>query len=245
MKYPQDQIKPYNNDRSKTEQVEQMFDHIAPAYDRLNHTLSFGIDKYWRKKAIKNLKKYSPNTIMDVATGTGDFAILTYEKIHPDKMVGIDISEGMMKVAKTKVEKKGLAQHILFEKEDCQNLSYHDNSFDAVTVAFGVRNFENLDQGLKEIYRVLTKEGHLVILELTSPTYFPMKQLYSFYSKKIIPFIGKTLSKDQNAYTYLPESIKLFPQKEEMINIIKKAGFTKAKYISLTMGICTLYIAQK
>ena len=245
MKYDQESIKPYNQEGEKSKQVEQMFDNIAPAYDKLNHILSFNIDKIWRNKAIKWLKKFKPQTIMDVATGTGDFAMLAYKKIKPEKLTGIDISEGMMNVGRQKVKKAGFEKHIHFEKEDCLCLSYPDNSFDAITVAFGIRNFESLDQGLAEMRRVLKPGGHLVILELTTPDKAPMKQLFRFYSQTVIPTIGKIVSSDNSAYTYLPSTIKAFPQGEIMQEIMLKAGLSEVRFKRLTFGICTMYTASK
>ncbi len=245
MNYPQEDIKPYNSDENKGKQVEKMFDNIASAYDKLNHTLSLGIDKRWRKKAINYLKPFAPKKMMDVATGTGDFAIQAYKMLQPDELLGTDISEGMMNVGRGKVNKLGLSEKIKFKKEDCTSLSFPNDSFDAITVAFGIRNFENLDKGLKEMYRVLNSDGHLVILELSEPEQFPMKQLYSIYSKVVIPTLGKLLSKDNSAYSYLPKSIKAFPQGEVMRRIIEKAGFKKVEFKRLTFGICTLYLASK
>lgn len=245
MNYPQEDIKPYNSDENKGKQVEKMFDNIASAYDKLNHTLSLGIDKRWRKKAINYLKPFAPKKMMDVATGTGDFAIQAYKMLQPDELLGTDISEGMMNVGRGKVNKLGLSDKIKFKKEDCTSLSLPNDSFDAITVAFGIRNFENLDKGLKEMYRVLNNDGHLVILELSEPEQFPMKQLYSIYSKVVIPTLGKLLSKDNSAYSYLPKSIKAFPQGEVMRRIIEKAGFKKVEFKRLTFGICTLYLASK
>lgn len=243
--YPQENIKPYNEDESKAAQVEKMFDNIAPAYDNLNHILSLGIDKSWRRKAIDCLKPYQPQHIMDVATGTGDFAIQACRVLHPQELIGTDISEGMMKVGREKVRQANLSDRISFAKEDCTALSFNDSRFDAITVAFGVRNFENLDLGLQEMYRVLMPGGHLVILELSVPEKFPMKQLYTLYSKVVIPSLGKLFSKDRSAYTYLPESIKAFPQGEVMQEIIRKAGFNEVRFRRLTLGICTLYFATK
>ncbi len=243
--YPQENIKPYDKNGSKKEQVEKMFDHIAPAYDNLNHLLSWGIDKSWRKKAINLLKPFRPRRIMDVATGTGDFAIKACRMLNPEELVGTDISEGMMNVGREKVKQMGLDRQISFAKEDCTALSFPDNRFDAITVAFGVRNFEDLDRGLREMRRVLAPGGHLVILELSTPERFPMKQLYSVYSKAVIPTLGKLLSKDRSAYTYLPQSIKAFPQGEVMQEIMLRAGFGQVSFKRLTMGICTLYFATK
>lgn len=245
MDYPQERIKPYGEEGEKSQQIEQMFDHIAPAYDRLNHTLSLGIDRLWRRKAISRLKPFHPNQILDVATGTGDFAILAYKKLRPEMLIGTDISEGMMNVGRYKVEKEGLSGHIRFAWEDATSLSFADNSFDAVTVAFGIRNFQEMDKGLKEMCRVLRTNGHLVILEFSTPRSFPMKQLYSIYSKVVIPLLGKAISKDKSAYTYLPESIKAFPQGEMMKSILQQAGFSHVQYQELTFGICTLYTATK
>ena len=243
--YPQESIKPYNEDEKKSVQVERMFDNIAPAYDQLNHTLSWGIDKSWRKKAINWLKPFQPQRMMDVATGTGDFAIQACRVLNPKELIGTDISEGMMNVGRQKVKDAGLEGRISFAKEDCTALTFPDNRFDAITVAFGVRNFEDLDKGLREMHRVLDANGKLVILELSEPDWFPMKQLYALYSKVVIPTLGKLLSKDRSAYTYLPQSIKAFPQGEVMKEIILKAGFSEANFKRLTLGICTLYTATK
>ena len=245
MDYPQEHIKPYGADGKKSEQVEEMFDNIAPAYDKLNHTLSMGIDRSWRRKAIKYLRPFRPRRIMDVATGTGDFAILACRELQPDSLIGTDISEGMMNVGREKVKKEGLSDKISFAREDCTSLSFADNRFDAITVAFGIRNFEDLDKGLSEMCRVLKPGGHLVILELTTPDRFPMKQLFAIYSKIVIPLLGKLLSKDNSAYHYLPDTIKVFPQGEVMKGVISKAGFGEVHFRRLTFGICTLYTATK
>lgn len=245
MNYPQENIKPYTKDGKKSEQVEQMFDNIAPAYDKLNHTLSMGIDRSWRKKAINTLRPFQPRKMMDVATGTGDFAILACQELQPDSLIGTDISEGMMNVGREKVKQVHLSDKITFVREDCTALSFADETFDAVTVAFGIRNFEGLDKGLSEMCRVLKPGGHLVILELTTPDRFPMKQLFNVYSKVVIPLLGKLISKDRSAYTYLPESIRAFPQGEIMQEVIRKAGFSQVTFQRLTFGICTLYVAVK
>ena len=244
MDYPQEHVKPYGNNGRKAEQVERMFDHIAPAYDRLNHTLSLGIDRRWRKHAIKWLKPFRPQQIMDVATGTGDFAILACRMLKPQQLSGTDISEGMMQIGREKVKEAGLEGSIRFQREDCEALSFPEATFDAVTVAFGIRNFEHLDRGLQEMCRVLRKGGHLVILELSTPSRFPMKQLYQIYSK-FIPLVGRLISHDNNAYTYLPESIRAFPQGEVMQESIRRAGFSEVKFRRLTFGVCTLYMATK
>lgn len=245
MKYPQETIKPYNQEEKKSLQVEKMFDNIAPAYDQLNHTLSWGIDKRWRRKAIEFLKPYQPQQLLDIATGTGDFALQAYRMLMPKKVIGTDISEGMMKIAKEKVKAAGLEQHISFAKEDGTCLSFPAEQFDAITIAFGIRNFEELDKGLQEMHRVLKKEGILVILELSEPDYFPMKQLYGIYSKVVIPTLGKFFSKDKSAYTYLPQSIKAFPQGKIMKEIMANAGFKEVNFKRFTLGICTLYTAKK
>lgn len=245
MNYPQENIKPYSKDGKKSEQVEQMFDNIAPAYDMLNHTLSMGIDRSWRRKAINWLRPFHPQRIMDVATGTGDFALLAYHHLQPKLLMGTDISEGMMNVGREKVKKEGLSDKIIFAREDCTSLSFADHTFDAITVAFGIRNFDDLDRGLSEMCRVLTPGGHLVILELTTPDRFPMKQLFGIYSKVVIPMLGKIFSKDNSAYRYLPQTIKAFPQGEVMQGIISRAGFSQVQFRRLTFGICTLYTATK
>ena len=243
--YPQEDIKPYNKEEQKAVQVEKMFDNIAPTYDSLNHILSLGIDKIWRRQAIKRLKPFHPQHMMDVATGTGDFAIQACRMLNPEELIGTDISEGMMNVGRGKVKQMGLDKQISFAKEDCTELTFPNNRFDAITVAFGIRNFEDLDKGLKEMHRVLVPGGHLVILELSEPVSCPMKQLYSIYSRGVIPFVGKIMSKDNGAYTYLPDSIRAFPQGEVMQDIIRKAGFQQVEFKRLTFGVCTLYFATK
>ena len=243
--YQQEAIKPYNERAEKGQQVEQMFDNIAPTYDKLNHRLSWDIDKGWRKKAIKYLEPFRPQTILDIATGTGDFAILSAEILHPQKLIGADISEGMMDIGRKKVHDKGLQEIISFEKEDCLALSYPDSSFDAVTAAFGIRNFANLDKGLQELCRVLKPGGHLSIVELTTPVSFPMRQLFHIYSHSVLPVYGRLISKDTNAYSYLTKTIEAFPQGERMTEILHDAGFSKATFKRLTFGICTMYMATK
>lgn len=245
MNHTRENIKPYGGGVGKTEQIEQMFDNIAGKYDVLNHTLSFGIDRNWRREAIDWLKPFAPRRIMDVATGTGDFAMLAFRELQPERITGTDISEGMMNVGRKKVEQQGLAGKIDFAREDSASLSFAGETFDAVTVAFGIRNFENLDKSLSEMYRVLKKGGKLVVLELTTPAGFPMKQLFSLYSNIAIPVMGRLLSKDKRAYTYLPRSIRAFPQGEAMRRIMGEAGFEKVEFKHLTFGICTLYTAAK
>ncbi|MBO4430856.1 MAG: bifunctional demethylmenaquinone methyltransferase/2-methoxy-6-polyprenyl-1,4-benzoquinol methylase UbiE [Bacteroidaceae bacterium] len=247
MMYEQEQIKPYGEEGSKREQVEQMFDNIAHSYDTLNHTLSFGVDKIWRKTAIDFLLKnrQSTDSVLDIATGTGDFAILAYDKLKANRIVGIDISEGMMAIGKEKVEKLGLADHITFQKEDCARMSFADDSFDAVISAFALRNFQNLDECLKEMHRVLKDDGHFSVVDLCTPVSFPMKQLFWLYKKAIMPTLGKLLSKDQTAYTYLPDTMDAVPQAERMQHIIEQAGFHNVNFKRLAFGMCILYTAEK
>jgi demethylmenaquinone methyltransferase/2-methoxy-6-polyprenyl-1,4-benzoquinol methylase len=243
--YDQEKIKPYGKQGDKGQLVEEMFDNIAPTYDALNHRLSWDIDKGWRRKAIGLLAPFHPQSILDIATGTGDFAILAAQMLHPEKLIGADISEGMMNIGKEKVKKLGLDDIVSFKKEDCMAMSFEDNTFDAVTAAFGIRNFQDLDRGLKEMCRVLRKGGHLSIAELTTPVSFPMKQLFHIYSHTFLPVYGKLISKDSSAYSYLTATIEAFPQGEKMMEILKKAGFSKVSFKRLTFGICTLYFAEK
>ena len=244
MNYDQEVIKPYG-EGEKAQQVEQMFDNIAPSYDKLNHRLSWNIDKGWRRKAIQRLAPYKPQTLLDIATGTGDFAILAAEMLRPQKLVGADISEGMMEIGRQKIREKGLDNIISFEKEDCTALSYPEATFDAVTAAFGIRNFADLDTGLREMCRVLKTGGHLSIVELTTPVTFPMKQLFHLYSHTVLPVYGRLISKDTSAYSYLTKTIEAFPQGERMVEILLKAGFSEANFKRLTFGICTMYFAKK
>lgn len=243
--YRQEEIKPYGLYGEKKEQVEAMFDNIAPTYDKLNHRLSWDIDKYWRRTAINAMRLKAPKKILDVATGTGDFAILAAERLHPDCIVGIDISEGMMQVGREKTIKCGLQDIVSFKKDDCSKMSLKTESFDAVMAAFGIRNFQNLEDGLAEMYRVLKPNGILCILELTTPAAFPMKQLFKIYSHTILPLYGRLISKDTSAYSYLTKTIEAFPQGEIMVDVFRKVGFSQASFRRLTFGICTLYIAYK
>ena len=242
--YEQEKITPYH-EGEKASQVEQMFDNIAPTYDKLNHRLSWDIDKGWRKKAIKALAPYQPQSLLDIATGTGDFAILAAQMLRPQKLVGADISEGMMEIGRQKVKTLALDNVVTFEKEDCLNLSYQSDTFDAVTAAFGIRNFADLDAGLREMYRVLKPGGHLSIIELTTPVTFPMKQLFHIYSHTVLPIYGRMISRDTSAYSYLTKTIEAFPQGERMMDILMKAGFAEASFKRLTFGICTMYLATK
>ena len=243
--YNQEKIKPYNSTDEKGKVVEEMFDNIASTYDTLNHRLSWNIDKSWRKKAIRRLAPFSPKTILDIATGTGDFAIMSAKMLLPKTLIGADISDKMMEIGRQKVKEEGLEGIISFQKEDCLNLTFPSNTFDAVTAAFGIRNFQDLEKLLGEMYRVLKKGGHLCIIELTTPISFPMKQLFKIYSKVVLPFYGRLISKDSSAYDYLNKTIAAFPQGETMMNILQSAGFTKTSFTRLTFGICTMYIAEK
>ncbi|MBF1499539.1 MAG: bifunctional demethylmenaquinone methyltransferase/2-methoxy-6-polyprenyl-1,4-benzoquinol methylase UbiE [Prevotella pallens] len=243
--YNQEKIKPYNSTDEKGKVVEEMFDNIASTYDTLNHRLSWNIDKSWRKKAIRRLAPFSPKTILDIATGTGDFAIMSAKMLLPKTLIGADISDKMMEIGRQKVKEEGLDGIISFQKEDCLNLTFPSNTFDAVTAALGIRNFQDLEKGLGEMYRVLKKGGHLCIIELTTPISFPMKQLFKIYSKVVLPFYGRLISKDSSAYDYLNKTIAAFPQGETMMNILQSAGFTKTSFTRLTFGICTMYIAEK
>lgn len=238
-------IKPYSNQQSgKKEQVAAMFNNIAKRYDFLNHFLSLGIDKIWRRKAINCLKDISTKYILDVATGTADLAIESL-RLNPEKVVGIDISDQMLEYGIQKIKKKNLEHIIFLQKGDSENIPFTEYSFDAITVAFGVRNFENLDKGLSEMYRVLKPKGRAVILEFSKPHKFPVKQFYTFYFKVILPLIGRVISNDKSAYTYLPDSVMQFPEKDDFINKLKSIGYTSCSYKSLSFGIATIYIGNK
>lgn len=243
--YEQEKIKPYNGLGEKGRLVERMFDSIAPTYDTLNHRLSLNIDKGWRKQAIKQLLPFAPKTVLDIATGTGDFAILAAQMLQPSRLVGVDISQRMMDIGQKKVVEAELQGIISFEKEDCLSLSFADETFDAVTAAFGIRNFQDLDRGLTEMCRVLRKGGHLSIVELTAPISAPMRWLFKVYSHTFLPLYGRLISKDKEAYRYLTATIEAFPQGDRMVDILRKAGFSKASYRRLTFGVCTMYFATK
>jgi len=237
-------IKPYKSESNKKEQVEQMFDNIAHRYDFLNHFLSLGIDKLWRRKAINKLKPINPSKILDIATGTGDLALAAL-RLKPTEIVGIDLSEEMLNYAKIKIDKAGKSNIIKFEKGDSEHINYQDNTFDAAMVAFGVRNFENLQQGIDEINRVLVPGGKLVVLEFSKPKNFIIKGIYNFYFFRILPFFGRIFSKDQRAYTYLPESVGAFPDGPDFLRYMAKAGFNELTCKPLTFGIASIYTGIK
>lgn len=239
-----DPITPYNNNESKKEQVAQMFDNIAFRYDFLNSLLSLGIHKGWRKKCIRKIAAKKPQRILDVATGTADFAIEA-NKLKPKSIIGIDISEGMMKFGREKIAKRHLQDIITLQYGDAETCDLPDNSIDAITVGFGVRNFENLEKGLANMRRILKPGGQLCILEFSSPRKFPMKQFYHFHFKYITPTLGKMFSKDTRAYTYLPESIKAFPDNERFTAILEKVGYKNASFSSVGLGLAAIYLAEK
>ena len=236
-------VTPYNNLETKKKQVTKMFDNIAGSYDFLNHTLSLGMDNIWRKIAIKKLSN-NPATILDIATGTGDFAI-SASKYTNATITGIDISQGMLDVGVEKINKKGLTNRIQLQLADSENLPFQDNSYDAITAGFGVRNFEDLNKGLSEMYRTLKSGGKVAILEPSEPTHFPLKQFYKLYFHHILPFIGGIISKDKNAYSYLPDSVSAFPSGNNFLTELVKVGFKESKHIPLSFGIVSLYVAIK
>jgi demethylmenaquinone methyltransferase/2-methoxy-6-polyprenyl-1,4-benzoquinol methylase len=238
-------VKPYQADGSKKKQVSTMFNNIAPYYDLLNKVLSLGIDKIWRKKAINLLKEDNPKIILDVATGTADVALEVAKRLQPEKIIGVDISTEMLAFGREKIEKAGLSKMITLEEGDSENMPFESNTFDAITVAFGVRNFENLEKGLIEMHRVLKPKGKLVVLEFSKPTIFPFKQLFNFYFKYILPSIGKLTSKDPKAYKYLYESVQAFPDGKNFVSKLDKIGFQSTQFISLSLGICTIYLGKK
>lgn len=238
-------VVPYEQESgSKKEQVARMFNNISRRYDFLNHFLSLGIDRGWRRKAIELLRPLKPQTILDIATGTGDFAVQA-TILRPQKIVGVDISEGMLDVGKKKVKAKHLDNVVTLQYGDSENLPFNDNSFDAITVGFGVRNFEDLRRGLTEMYRVLKPGGQAVILEFSRPGSFPFKQVYNFYFSFILPRIGKMVSKDDSAYTYLPKSVEAFPDGEDFIRILQDVGFKQNQCRSLTFGVSSIYTGTK
>ena len=238
-------VTPYEHSSdSKKQQIEQMFDNISPKYDFLNRSLSLGIDVWWRRKMMRELKGLDLNQVLDIATGTADVALAT-SKLKPNSIIGVDISEGMLSVGRIKVEKKGLSSLIKLQKADSENLPFSENQFDAITVAFGVRNFEHLSKGLDEMCRVLKPGGKLVILEFSRPRIFPVKQLYDFYFRYFCPWWGKVVSKDNSAYRYLYDSVSAFPEGEQFLSIANQSGFKQLKAQRLTFGIVSLYTATK
>lgn len=237
-------LKPYSTDKSKKEEVAEMFNNISPSYDFLNRFLSMGIDIGWRKKTVRAVSNLMPKRILDVATGTADLAIALSETTATS-IIGCDISEGMMEIGKKKVAKKGLSNLISFKLGDSERLPFDDNIFDATTIGFGIRNFENPLQGLKDIHRVLRTGGKIFVLEFSQPQGFPAKQLYHFYSKFVMPFWGRIISKDKSAYTYLPDSIKAFPHGQAFLDLMTNAGFKNNSAKKLTFGIASLYIGEK
>ena len=234
-------IKPYNSEGEKAKQVEQMFDSIAPAYDFMNRAMTMGIDRWWRRVAVRMVRKTQPQLILDVATGTGDFAIDLYRKFKPEQVVGIDLSQGMLDVARKKIEKHNLNDAITVQQGDCLALPFDDGSFNAVTVAFGVRNFEHLLQGYQQMYRVLKPGGMLCVIELSTPRNRVIKWFYDLYTLHIIPWMGSLKSGDRSAYRYLPQSIAAVPQGEEMLAIMREAGFKNCKVKRMTFGTCSIY----
>ena len=241
-----EQVTPYSDQSTgKTEQVRQMFDSIAPAYDFMNRAMTLGIDIWWRRLAVKRLKRYNPRHILDVATGTGDFAIQLQRSLNPRHITGIDLSQGMLDEARRKVEARGLSQVITFRQDDCMVLHMDDASVDAVTVAFGVRNFEHLLQGYREMARVLRPGGMLCVLELSTPTHPLIRRFYDLYTLHIIPWLGSLKSGDKSAYRYLPQSIAAVPQGDDMLQLMREAGLHEACFKRLTLGVCTIYTAIK
>ncbi len=239
------EVKPYTEQGNKKGQVSTMFNRIAPYYDFLNRFLSLGIDTIWRKKAIDLLQSEQPKLILDVATGTADVALETVKRLQPDKVIGIDISTEMLEIGKKKIKKRGLDTVIELQEGDSENLPFADNTFDAITVAFGVRNFENLEKGLTEMRRVLKDNGKLVVLEFSKPSVFPIKQMFNLYFKYILPTIGRLTSKDPRAYSYLYESVQAFPDGDDFVNILSKTGYKSNQCKPLTLGICSIYSGQK
>ncbi|QOI97300.1 MAG: bifunctional demethylmenaquinone methyltransferase/2-methoxy-6-polyprenyl-1,4-benzoquinol methylase UbiE [Flammeovirgaceae bacterium] len=239
------EVVPYKEEKStKKEQVARMFDNISHRYDFLNHFLSLGIDNGWRRKAVNLLKPLKPRLILDVATGTGDFAVAAL-RLNPDKIIGVDISEGMLEIGRKKMQNRGLDKKIDLISGDSENLPFEENKFDAVTVGFGVRNFEDVNRGLAEIRRVLRPGGMLVVLEFSRPKQFPFKQLYNFYFKFILPKLGRLISRDKAAYTYLPESVEAFPDGDDFLTILTNLGYKEPACKPLTLGISSIYTARK
>ena len=237
-------VKPYNSQKSKKEEVEQMFDNISAKYDFLNHFLSLGIDKIWRRKAVKELRLTQPKKILDIATGTGDFAIANL-KLNPEEIVGIDISNGMLDVGRQKMIKRNVDHIVTMKQADSEAIPFDEGYFDGLTVGFGVRNFENLEKGLSEMLRVLRPGGKAVILEFSKPKVFPIKQAFGFYSKYVIPVLGKNISKDEKAYAYLPESVAAFPEGKDFMDILTKLNYKNVSATTVSGGIATIYTGIK
>ena len=238
-------VLPYNSqESSKKDQVATMFDNISGTYDFLNHFLSLGIDNIWRRNAIRKLKEIKPRQILDIATGTGDFAIAAM-KLDPEKVTGIDISVGMLDMGREKLKKRKLDSRIELLEGDSESIQFEDNKFDAIIVAFGVRNFENLEKGLTEMWRVLRPGGKAVILEFSQPRTFPFKQGYNFYFRSILPKIGRLVSKDSSAYTYLPESVNAFPDGEDFLKILRDIGYKDVEWDPQTFGVSSIYTGIK
>jgi demethylmenaquinone methyltransferase / 2-methoxy-6-polyprenyl-1,4-benzoquinol methylase len=240
-----EEIKPYGQGGSKKEQVSRMFDGIAPYYDFLNRLLSLGIDTVWRKRAIDQLEAARPQRVLDVATGTADVALEMARRLRPERIIGLDIAPRMLDIGRQKVRKKGLENVIELQVGDSENLPFENNTFDALTVAFGVRNFEHLEKGLQEMYRVLKPGGKLVVLEFSKPRVFPFKQLYDFYFRNVLPAVGRFTSKDPKAYRYLYESVQAFPDREQFTDILSKTGYKSNQCIPLTLGVCSIYTGVK
>lgn len=242
---PRTTVTPYGSDAGKKAEVEQMFDRIAPKYDLLNRVLSLGTDVYWRKRAIRYLLPEKPQRVLDVATGTADVAILMARMLEVKEIIGIDIARQMLELGRKKVEQQGLSGVIHLETGDSEHLQFEDGSFDAIAVAFGVRNFEHLEKGLAEMRRVLRPGGRVVILEFSRPHFFPFKQIYNAYFKYVLPLIGRLTSRDMRAYTYLFESVQAFPEGEDFKNILTKTGYQNPSCERLTLGICSIYSATR
>ncbi|MBS1615203.1 MAG: bifunctional demethylmenaquinone methyltransferase/2-methoxy-6-polyprenyl-1,4-benzoquinol methylase UbiE [Bacteroidetes bacterium] len=230
---------------SKKEQVAGMFDGIAPRYDLLNHLLSLGIDKRWRRKAIRSIVAAEPRQILDVATGTGDLAVAASKRFPQANITGVDISAGMLEIGRKKMAEFGLSERVVLLQADSEQLPFAEKAFDAVICAYGVRNFEHLEAGLQEMCRVMRPGGRLAILEFSKPKAFPFSQLYRFYFRFILPFVGRMVSRHSKAYTYLPESVAAFPEGEAFLEILNRCGFSQAKAKPLSFGITTLYVAVK
>jgi demethylmenaquinone methyltransferase/2-methoxy-6-polyprenyl-1,4-benzoquinol methylase len=237
-------VTPYNKEASKKQQVTEMFDNIAPTYDKLNRIMTMGIDILWRRKAVKMLAKYNPKIMADVATGTGDFAIESM-RLKPTKIIGIDISPQMLEVGKQKMKAKGLDKTIEMLLGDSESLKLEDNAVDAITIGFGVRNFEDLKKGLSEVRRILRPGGAVVILEPSFPTKFPLKQLFQLHFNVLTPMVGKMISGDSSAYAYLPASVGAFPNGDDFLKICSEVGFKNGSYHPMTFGMCSMYLLEK